>query len=475
MYKTFEVMRQYIKYEQSDDAIDIIAVRSGEEFAQWLKQQPDYVKNWVNYQNFKANVGDICQIFDSKGRLHQVLVGCTETNNLWHWAALASKLPANYLYTVKAAGNSVDIEETQLAMGWLLASYNFNQYKTDENSHSKFPTLLLEKSASIETSISIVESIILARDLINQPANHFSTRELATNCKQIAQHYNATYKEIIGKNLLKQNYPAIYAVGQASDNPPILIDITWGNEKNPTVAIIGKGVCFDTGGLNIKTGNSMGLMKKDMGGAACALALARLVMLHDLPVRMRLLIPAVENSVSGNSMRPQDIIRMKNGITVEIGNTDAEGRLILADALVEADSENPDMIIDMATLTGASRVALGPDIPSFFTENNELAQQIAIIAEQEHDPLWRLPLWQEYMHYLDSDIADVNNCSSGSYAGAITAALFLKKFVNNSKDWIHIDMMAWNLRNRAGRPVGGEANAIRTLFHYLQKRYKSKP
>jgi leucyl aminopeptidase len=326
---------------------------------------------------------------------------------------------------------------------------------------------------NIDPALDMAESIYLVRDLINLPANDLGPTALAKACRTVADECQASYSEIIGDELLQQNYPLVHAVGRACDDAPRLAEFSWGNKSHPKVTIVGKGVCFDTGGLNLKGGKSMGMMKKDMGGAAAAIGLARLIMRHNLPVRLRVLIPAVQNSVSANAFRPQDVLTARNGVTVEIGNTDAEGRLIMADALADADDEKPDLLIDMATLTGASRVALGPDIPSFFTEDDKLANALSRHAKEQNDPLWRLPMWEDYNRYISSEIADIDNSGSGGgYAGAITAALFLKNFVKHTKRWVHIDMMAWNTSSRPGRPQGGEAQGLRTLLAYIQQAYR---
>jgi leucyl aminopeptidase len=279
-------------------------------------------------------------------------------------------------------------------------------------------------------------------------------------------------RAIVGDDLLKENFPLVYAVGKASTRAPRLIDLRWGDAKNPKVALVGKGVVFDTGGLDIKPSAGMLLMKKDMGGAASALGLASMIMSAKLPLYLRVIIPAVENAISGEAFRPGDVFKSRKGTTVEIGNTDAEGRLILADALALADEEAPDLIVDFSTLTGAARVALGPELPAAFTDDEKLAAALSSVAAREADPFWRLPLWRPYQSMLDSKIADTNNVSSSAFAGAITAALFLSRFVERAKSWLHFDLYAWNSSSKPGRPEGGEAQTIRALFTFLQERYR---
>ncbi len=310
----------------------------------------------------------------------------------------------------------------------------------------------------------------MGRDLINTPTNDMGVPELVAAAQQLAQSHKAQVHLVEGEELA-QDFPLIHAVGKGAAQAPCLLDMSWGDVSAPKVTLVGKGVVFDTGGLDLKPANAMFLMKKDMGGAATALALAHMIMAAHLPVRLRVILPIVENSVSGASFRPSDIIRCRKGICVEIGDTDAEGRLILADALALADEENPDLLVDLATLTGAARVALGPDLPPFYTFDDRLAQELAQAAFDVHDPLWRMPLWAPYATMLDSKNADTSNISSGGFAGSITAALFLAKFVEKAKSWVHLDIYGWTPDARPGRPVGGEIQAARALFELLQRRY----
>ncbi|MEZ5831382.1 MAG: leucyl aminopeptidase family protein, partial [Dongiaceae bacterium] len=312
----------------------------------------------------------------------------------------------------------------------------------------------------------LAAAITLARDLINTPAEDMGPPHLAEAAKLVAQAHKAKFSVIVGDDLLKKNYPAIHAVGRASARPPRLIDLSWGS-SGPRLVLVGKGVCFDSGGLDLKPSSGMLLMKKDMGGAALMLALAQMIMEAGLKIRLRLLIPAVENSVDGNAYRPLDVIRTRKGITVEIGNTDAEGRVVLCDALAEAHKDKPDLILDAATLTGAARVALGPELPALFCNDDDIADAILRHGKAEDDPLWRLPLHKGYRALLDSKVADINNMGSGPYAGAITAALYLQEFIDPGTRWAHIDTFAWNSRDRPGRPEGGEALGLRALFSFV--------
>nr|WP_277348881.1 leucyl aminopeptidase family protein [Sneathiella limimaris] len=330
---------------------------------------------------------------------------------------------------------------------------------------------MLPAGADLEHVERTVYGTNLARELINIPTADMGPKALEGAASQIAGEFEARQMNIIGDDLLTYHFPMVHAVGRASDQAPRLVDMVWGDADAPKVTIVGKGVCFDTGGLDLKPSSAMLLMKKDMGGAAMALGLAHMIMHANLPVRLRVLIPAVENAVSGNAFRPGDILTSRAGITVEIGNTDAEGRLILADALTAADEEEPDLLIDFATLTGAARVAVGTELAATFTDDDELYNLIYSKSVAEKDPVWRLPLWDEYRSLIDSPIADINNAGSSSFAGAITAGLFLKDFVKNAKSWVHFDIMAYNNRERPGRPQGGEAYGIRTMFEVIKERF----
>ena len=333
------------------------------------------------------------------------------------------------------------------------------------------PALVWPAGADRAHVRAAAEATTTVRDLINTPAGDMGPAELAAAAHRIAKTKGAEIAEIKGSALLRQGYPTVHAVGRASANAPRLIDLRWGRADAPRVTLVGKGVCFDTGGLDLKPAQGMLRMKKDMGGAAHVMGLAQMIMSAGLDVRLRVLIPAVENSVAGNALRPLDIVKTRSGITVEVGNTDAEGRLILCDALTEAESEGPDLLVDCATLTGAARIALGAELPAFFCNDDALAGALASASEAVSDPLWRLPLWRPYRRMIDSKTADINNVSDSGLAGAITAALYLEEFVNRTTPWIHLDIMAWNLTTRPGRPVGGEAQGMRALFALIDSRF----
>ena len=359
--------------------------------------------------------------------------------------------------------------DTRLAaLAFALGAYRFTRYRKTED---KKVQLALPAGVDGADLARIVEGVTLARDLINTPANDMGPAEMEAAARTLAERHGAAFSSIIGDDLLKQNFPLIHAVGRAADRAPRLIDIQWGDAAAPKVTLVGKGVCFDTGGLDLKPSSAMLIMKKDMGGAAATLALAHMIMDRKLPVRLRVLIPAVENAVSGAAFRPLDVYRSRKGLTVEIGNTDAEGRLVLADALALADEERPDLLVDIGTLTGAARVALGPDLPPFYADDEGLAADLASHAASENDPLWRLPLWRPYDTMLDSKVADVNNVSSGSFAGSLTCALFLNRFVEDAKSWLHLDVYAWTPSAKSARPEGGECQAARALYALLCKRY----
>ena len=403
-------------------------------------------------------------LLPGKGGLGGILFGlegASDPNDPFLPGRLAQILP-NGVY--RFANDPHDPRLAALAIA--LGLYRFTRYRKTEADKIN---LDLPQSLDGDDLERIVEGVTLARDLINTPANDMGPAQLEQQARMLAARHKATINVIVGDDLLTQNFPLIHAVGRAAADAPRLIDMSWGKTGHPRVTLVGKGVCFDTGGLDIKPESSMLNMKKDMGGAATALALAHMIMARGLKVRLRILIPAVENSIAGGSFRPRDIYTSRKGITVEIGNTDAEGRLVLADALALADEEKPELIADFATLTGAARVALGPDVPPFFTDDDALAGELMQCAAGENDPLWRLPLWRPYEAMLDSKVADINNVG-GSQGGAITAALFMRRFVS-VKSWLHIDLFAWTPSAKPGRPEGGECQAARALYAMLAARY----
>jgi leucyl aminopeptidase len=433
-----------------------------------LKAMPARAARWVKAQKFKAKAGSHIIVPDQSGAIGNVLFGLGKRKNgedPFAPAKLVFVLPEGD-YAVTNPPERADL----LALGWLLESYRFDRYKKQSRNPAR---LVCPPDVDRESILRAASATKLTRDLINTPTNDMGPVDLEAACKKLARAHKATLKVTRGDALLKNNFPMIHAVGRASDQSPRLVDMHWGVKSHPKVTLVGKGVCFDTGGLNIKPGNSMALMKKDMGGAANVLGLAQMIMEAGLKVRLRVLIPAVENSISAGAFRPSDILPSRKGVSVEIGNTDAEGRLVLADALALGDEEKPDLMIDMATLTGAARVALGPDLPPFYTDDDALAAEIYDAGMAENDPVWRMPFWQPYDNWLSSKVADVNHISSGGFAGSITAALFLKRFVKNAGSYVHFDVFGWAPAAKPGRPHGGEAQAIRALFHVLENRYPS--
>ncbi len=448
----------------NENAIPIHVFKPGEVAKSTALSDPD--KTWAKANGFDGQVGRVLLVPDGDGKISSALFGSGKPDDFnlpLITGTLGSKLPkGTYEFATK-------FEEPHLtALGWLLGSYTFSEYKSKGTKKAK---LVLPAEVDQQRLETEANATFLARDLINIPANDMGPDQLEAAIKKIAKLHKAKVTVTKGDDLLKQNFPMIHAVGRASTDAPRLIDLTWGNESDPKVTLVGKGVIFDTGGLNIKPGNSMALMKKDMGGAANCIALAQMIMESKLPVRLRLLVPAVENAISGNAFRPGDILPSRKGVSVEIGNTDAEGRLILGDALALGDEETPDLMIDMATLTGAARVALGPDLPPFYTDDHELADGIAKSAEMVCDPLWQMPLWPPYQKMLSSKVADVNHITSNGFAGSITAALFLSRFVENCKSWAHFDVYGWTPTAKPWSPVGGEAQGIRALFDMMVKRY----
>jgi leucyl aminopeptidase len=457
--------------EDAADSVAMTALAGAEALDLWLADQPQRISSWVEATGFGAKTGTHCLIADQQGNLERVLtgLGAEDPSGLWTWAGVSADLPAvNYRLE-----NDLSREEAnRAALGWALAGYGFNRYASQQTDNDKDKPCLVWPQTSDRDAVSrAARATFLVRDLVNTPASDMGPEQLAAAAQALAETHDATCRVIVGDDLLDNSFPAVHAVGRASTRSPRLIDLQWGSSENPKVTLVGKGVCFDSGGLDLKGAANMKLMKKDMGGAAHVLGLASMIMAATLPVRLRVLIPAVENSVSGNAMRPLDVITMGNGMSVEIGNTDAEGRLVLADALSAACKDGPDLLIDMATLTGAARVALGTELPALFTNDDGLAAQLGDHCEAENDPLWRLPLWQPYAKMIDGKVADLNNAAEGGFAGAITAALFLEAFVTEGTCWAHVDLMAWNTSSRAGRPEGGEAMSMRALFAMIGERF----
>jgi leucyl aminopeptidase len=431
------------------------------------KSLPAAALAFAEAMGFKPVSGQFLLCPDDKGEIAGALLACDAPSARYRDTFIPGKL-ATLLPPGVWRFASTPPDTYLGALAFALGSYRYTRYRPADE---KKVQLEIPQDIDGKELTRIVEAVYLVRDLVNTPANDLGPSEIEDAVRTLGNRFGASVRSIVGEALLKENFPLIHAVGRGSERTSRLIDLRWGNPSHPKVTLVGKGVSFDTGGLDIKPSSAMLLMKKDMGGAANALGLASMVMDAKLPVALRVLIPAVENSVSGNAFRPGDVFKSRKGLTVEIGNTDAEGRLILADALTFADEEEPELLIDFATLTGAARVALGPELPPAYTNDDELATALERIAKTEADPIWRMPLWWPYASMLDSKIADLNNVSSGVFAGSITAALFLARFVERAKSWLHLDIFAWNPVSKPGRPEGGEAMTIRALYALLKERY----
>jgi leucyl aminopeptidase len=428
----------------------------------WLREQPPAVAAWVAASGFKAKAGETCAM-PGEGGVARILVGrAGAAADIWRLAGLPARLPAG-LYRLEGGADAA-----AATLGWALGAYRFDRYKADKRAR---PMLAWPAEADRRAIGDLAGAIHLARDLVNTPASDLGPSALGAAIAEVGARHGAAVTSIVGEELLKQGFRAIHAVGRAAADPPRLVDLVWGDAASPKVTLVGKGVCFDSGGLDLKTASGMQMMKKDMGGAATALGLAEAIMAAKLKLRLRLLVPAVENAVAGNAYRPLDVIQGRNGKTIEIGNTDAEGRVILSDALVEAAAEKPALILDFATLTGAARVALGPELPALFANDDAVAEALLRHGRDADDPMWRLPLWPGYKGLVEGETADLTNSPEGGMAGAITAALFLEAFVEKGVPWAHIDTYAWNSKARPGRPKGGEALTLRACFAMLKERF----
>jgi len=453
--------------EAKDGSIPVWPV-SSEAIEAWSAALTSTQKTWVEAQAFTGKRGSSLTIPGDDGAIAGVAFGLGKGGAEGRiFGDLAFALPEEVYRIEPLAGTEVNLERA--ALGWLLGSYAFDLYKAEPK---RAPAQLAAPSGIDAARIErMAAGMGLARDLINTPAQDMGPEALEAAVRSVAETAGAKIKTIVGDDLLDQNYPMIHTVGRAAAQAPRLIDLRWsGPNAKTTITLVGKGVCFDTGGLDIKPSNAMLLMKKDMGGAASVLGLASMIMDAKLPVTLRVLIPAVENSVASNSFRPGDVLTARNGITVENRNTDAEGRLVLGDALVEASSEDPDLIIDMATLTGAARVALGPDLPPMFTDSDELATDLATAGAEIDDPVWRMPLWDGYEKVIGSKVAEITNAPSGGMAGAVTAALFLRRFVSNPQKWAHFDIYGWAPSAKPGRPMGGECQAALAVYKMIEDR-----
>jgi leucyl aminopeptidase len=421
---------------------------------------------FADAQGFEGSAGASLVLPATHGSIAAVLLGAGEegTTDPLLPGRLATSLPSG-VYRLEDWPGDAELA----ALSFLLGAYRFDRYRSKAKPRSV--RLACPDGVDAARVRRIAEAVALGRDLINTPANDLGPAELDEAARALAERYGARASSIVGDDLLSANFPMVHAVGRASARPPRLIDLVWGDASHPKVTLVGKGVVFDTGGLNVKPESGMLLMKKDMGGAATALAAAQMIMASGLPVRLRVLIPAVENAISGASFRPGDVLPSRKGLTVEIGNTDAEGRLILADALALADEEAPELLLDFATLTGAARVALGPDLPPLFTDDDALAAEIDEIGRRVSDPVWRLPLWRPYDAMLESKIADVNHIASSPFAGSVTAALFLRRFVEKARSYAHFDIFGWVPVAKNGRPLGGEPQVARLVHALVERRY----
>jgi len=437
----------------------------------WLGTQGEVTRAWLGALRFRAERHQIACLAAGDGSVSAAVLGLGPLGSVaalepWHLAGAVDRLPGG---AWRIATPLPAAAASAAALGWAYGCYRFERYRSKPRGAAS-ATLVPPPLADMAYVRRMSASLAMARDLINMPAADLSPERLAEEALALAARCGAEGRIIHG-DALREGFPAIHAVGQASASAPRLVDFCWGDPAAPKVTLVGKGVCFDSGGLDIKPPAGMLLMKKDMGGAACVLALARMVMESALPVRLRVLIPAVENVIGGNAYRPGDVLRTRKGITVEVGNTDAEGRLVLADALALADAERPDLLVDLATLTGAARIALGPELPAVFGSRDETLDALLRHGRGIADPLWPLPLWDGYDEEIASKIADINNVSGSTFAGAIIGGLFLRRFVTEARDWLHVDLYGWNPKDRPGRPVGAEPQAVRALYALLVERY----
>ena len=434
-------------------------------FAKRSAKLPAATRRWLATVGFDGKPDTHALVADATGRLKAVWAGVHAVQHPFALASLPRALPPGR-YRLGDAGLAAD--DQAAALSWELGSYVFDLYKPARREAAE---LVLAPSAAATRGLLMAAAIAATRDLVNTPAEHMGPAELAEAARMVAEQHGASFKQTVGEALLKAGFPAVHAVGRASTRAPRVIELNWGKARDPKLTLVGKGVCFDSGGLDIKGADGMRLMKKDMGGAANVLGLASLVMALKLPVRLQVLIPAVDNAIAGNAYRPGDVIKTRSGLHIEIGNTDAEGRVILCDALAYGVEGRPALMIDMATLTGAARVALGQQLPALFCRRMELARELVDGGLALHDPLWHLPLWPDYHGGIESDIADIVNTGRSQLGGAINAANFLADFVPATIDWLHIDLSAWNDSARPGRPLGGEAQTLRTLLAYLESRF----
>jgi len=444
-----------------------------EDIEGWKRAQPAHVAAWLGEHQFKAERHRVLLVPDAHGAAVLAIAGLGKRQgelSLWHVAGLPERLPPR-LY--RLAQDFTAADATQLYLGFVYGAYRYERYRPAKP--ERLATLEPPENADRGYVALAGEALAWARDWINTPASDMGPANLAAVVRGIAERHQAHYREWVGEELLDANFPAIHAVGRASAEPPRLVEVRWsprgGGSGLPRLTLIGKGVCFDSGGLDIKPSSGMALMKKDMGGAAVAVALAHMLMSRGLRAELQLLVPIVENSIGGNAYRPGDVLATRKGLSVEVGNTDAEGRLVLCDALALADAERPDLIIDFATLTGAARIALGPELPALFGTSDTLTADFARCCAAAHDPVWPMPLWMGYDEELGSKIADLNNVASSGFAGAIFGALFLRRFISSGTEWVHLDLYAWNPKERPGRESGAEPQTVRGTYSYLLERY----
>ena len=437
-----------------------VVTRDG--FDAWRDAQPAPVQAWLAAQRFDGGAGSAISWANEHGGIGGAAIGIGDALDAYSYAHAPTALPGGDWRVVTELDAGA---RHALQLGWGLGCYRFDRYKAGKRA----PARLVADAFDAET-LDLLAACVRVRDLVNTPTEHMGPDELEAAARALAAAHGASIGVVAGDDLLAQNYPAIHAVGRASHRAPRIIELAWGDAAHPHVAICGKGVCFDTGGLDIKTAVGMRNMKKDMGGAAHALALAGLVMARRLPLRITLLIAAVENSIGPNAFRPGEVIATRKGVSVEIDNTDAEGRIVLCDALARAGELKPDLLLDFATLTGAARIALGPDLPALYANDDALANDWLLAGQRSRDPLWRMPLWRPYLRYLTSGIADLANGSASTMAGSVTAALFLERFVADTQAWGHVDVYSWNDADRAGKPAGGEAQGLRATYALLKQR-----
>lgn len=465
---------------QGTKATPITLIAAGKLNA-WVQDQDSFTKAWFKSQ--EGHSRSFTLVPDNSGVLARVVYELPAAQDFFIAGDLAKQLPKGVYHLdlsafvevstsaeSEASSRLEDIRE-RFQISWALGAYCFDRYL--EQSEEIEAQLLIDEHSERERAQAFAEAIYLTRDLVNTPASDMMPEHLAKLMAELSDRFGGRFTQIIGDELLAQNYPTIHAVGRASSHAPRLLELNWGADDAPLITLVGKGVCFDSGGLNLKPGNAMRLMKKDMGGAAHVLGLAHLIMATNLPIRLRVLVPAVENAVSGDAFRPGDVIRTRKGLSVEIDNTDAEGRLVLCDALADADDQKPELIVDFATLTGACRVALGTELPGFFCNDDGTAHELSQAGNKVQDPVWQLPLHQPYNAMLNSKVADLVNSAPTGMGGAITAALYLQRFVSAEQNWIHFDVMAWNDRVQPGRSIGGEAFGLRATYALLAERYST--